>query len=224
MHLQHQYSKTRSVFAQQGYFVVAINPTGSTTFGQAFTDAIAGDWGGRPFIDLQKGWAYALEHYPEIDADRAVAAGASWGGYAINWIAGHQEEYGFKFKALVTHDGIFDTRFGGFVTEELFFFMHEFGGAPMDTETIKTAEKYNPANFVNKWHTPHLIIHGSKDYRLPETDGLAAFTALQLRNVRSRLVLFEGENHWVLAPGNSLQWHLEVFGWFHRFVSAEKFA
>ncbi|KAF8333551.1 alpha/beta-hydrolase [Cantharellus anzutake] len=206
------------VFAQQGYFVVAINPTGSTTFGQSFTDAIAKDWGGRPFIDLSRGYKHALRIFPEIDCERTVAAGASWGGFAINWIAGHQEKYGFNFKALITHDGIFDTRFGGYVTEELFFFMHEFGGPPYDPEVIKNAEQFNPANHVSKWNTPHLIIHGTKDYRLPITDALAGFTALQLKSVPSRLVVFEEENHWVLRPENSLRWHEEVFSWVHKYV------
>ncbi|KAG5648332.1 hypothetical protein DXG03_004904 [Asterophora parasitica] len=155
-----------NVFAQQGYFVIAINPTGSTTFGQAFTDAIAEDWGGRPFVDLQKGWKYALDKYPEIDADRAVAAGASWGGYAINWIQGHPE-FGFNFKALVGHDGVFDSNYNGYSTEELFFFNHEWGG------------RFSPSNFVHKWSTPQLLIHGSKDYRLPETESIGAFHALQ---------------------------------------------
>ncbi|KAG8785786.1 hypothetical protein FRC12_017181 [Ceratobasidium sp. 428] len=128
------------VFAQQGYFVVAINPTGSTTFGQVFTDAIAGDWGGKPFEDLRKGWKYVLDHYKEIDSERAVAAGASWGGYAINWIQGHPE-FGFNFKALVCHDGVFDTVYNGFATDELYFFNHDFGGPPWDARSRKTAEK-----------------------------------------------------------------------------------
>ncbi|KAG9094444.1 hypothetical protein FRC07_011302, partial [Ceratobasidium sp. 392] len=196
------------VFAQQGYFVVAINPTGSTTFGQEFTDAIAGDWGGKPFEDLRKGWKYVLDNYKEIDPERAVAAGASWGGYAINWIQGHPE-FGFNFKALVCHDGVFDTVYNGFATDELYFFNHDFGGPPWDARSRKTAEKFNPANFVSRWSTPQLIIHGSKDYRLAETEGLGAFNALQSRGVPSRIVIFPDENHWVLRPGNSLKWHYE---------------
>jgi len=206
-----------NVFAQQGYFVVAINPTGSTTFGQEFTDAIAEDWGGRPFVDLKKGWDYILAKYPEIDAARAVAAGASWGGYAINWIQGHPE-IGFGFKALVCHDGVFDSSYNGFSTDELFFFNHEFGGRPWDPIGKTLTEKFSPSNFVTNWSTPQLIIHGSKDYRLPDTEGISAFHALQQLGIPSRLVIFPDENHWVLKHGNSLKWHFEVFRWFDKFV------
>ncbi|ETW81653.1 serine peptidase S9 [Heterobasidion irregulare TC 32-1] len=201
-----------NIFAQQGYFTVAINPTGSTTFGQAFTDAIAGDWGGKPFVDLQQGFKYVLQQYPEIDPDRAAAAGASWGGYAINWIQGHPE-FGFNFKALVCHDGVFDATYNGYSTDELFFFNHEWGGRPWDDNAKKVLDKFNPTNFVHKWSTPQLVIHGSKDYRLPETDGIGAFHALRQRGVPSRLVIFPDENHWVLNHGNSLKWHYEVLRW-----------
>ncbi|KAE9387920.1 alpha/beta-hydrolase [Gymnopus androsaceus JB14] len=206
-----------NVFAQQGYFVVAINPTGSSTFGQAFTDAISGDWGGKPFVDLQKGWKHVLDTYPEIDSDRAVAAGASWGGYAINWIQGHPE-YNFGFKALVCHDGVFHTTYTGYATEELFFFNQDWHGRPWEKEAKELAEKYNPSNFVDKWSTPQLWIHGSKDYRLPETEGIGAFHAHQQLGIPSRLVIFPDENHWVLKHGNSLKWHYEVFRWFNEFV------
>jgi len=206
-----------NIFTQQGYFVIMINPTGSTTFGQEFTDAIAEDWGGKPFVDMQKGWKYALDVYPEIDPDRAVAAGASWGGYAINWIQGHPE-YGFNFKALVCHDGVFDSNYNGYSTDELFFFNHEWGGRPWDKKSKALSEKFSPSNFVNNWNTPQLLIHGSKDYRLPETESIGAFHALQQRGVRSRLVIFPDENHWVLNQGNSLKWHYEVFRWFDEFV------
>ncbi|EJC98931.1 alpha/beta-hydrolase [Fomitiporia mediterranea MF3/22] len=206
-----------NVFAQQGYFVVAINPTGSTTFGQAFTDAITKDWGGKPFVDLRKGWQFVLDKYPEIDAERAVAAGASWGGYAINWIQGHPD-YGFGFKALVCHDGVFDTPYNGFSTDELFFFNHDFGGPPWDSEAKPVVDKFSPSNFIQNWSTPQLIIHGSKDFRLPDTEGIGAWHALQTRGIPSRLVIFPDENHWVLNHGNSLKWHFEVFRWFDKFV------
>ncbi|EIN12412.1 alpha/beta-hydrolase [Punctularia strigosozonata HHB-11173 SS5] len=205
------------VFAQQGYFTVALNPTGSTTFGQEFTDAIAEDWGGKPFVDMIKGWKHVLDKYPEIDSDRAVAAGASWGGYAINWIQGHPE-YGFGFKALVGHDGVFDANYNGYSTDELFFFNHEWGGAPWQAKSKALSEKYSPSNFVANWSTPQLLIHGSKDYRLPETESIGAFHALQQKGIPSRLVIFPDENHWVLNHGNSLKWHYEVFRWFDEFV------
>ncbi|CCM03548.1 uncharacterized protein FIBRA_05684 [Fibroporia radiculosa] len=204
-----------NIFAQQGYVVIAMNPTGSTSFGQEFTDAISGDWGGRPFEDMQKGWAYVLKNYPEIDPDRAVAAGASWGGYAINWIQGHPE-FGFGFKALVCHDGVFSATYNGYSTDELFFFNNEWRGRPWDPEAKALLAKYDPTNFVHKWSTPMLVIHGSKDYRLPETDGIGAFHALQELGVPSRLVLFPDENHWVMNHANSLKWHYEVFRWFEK--------
>ncbi|KAF9013539.1 alpha/beta-hydrolase [Cyathus striatus] len=196
-----------NVFTQQGYFVIMINPTGSTTFGQEFTDAIAEDWGGKPFVDMIEGWKYALNKYTEIDPDRAVAAGASWGGYAINWIQGHPE-YGFNFKALVGHDGVFDSNYNGYSTDELFF--------AVGNQEQKTFRE--PANYVHKWSTPQLLVHGSKDYRLPETESIGAFHALQQLGVPSRLVVFPDENHWVLNHGNSLKWHYEVFRWFDQFV------
>ncbi|CAK5269924.1 unnamed protein product [Mycena citricolor] len=217
---EEQWSSTRwnpNIFAQQGYFVVAINPTGSTTFGQEFTDAITGDWGGKPFVDLRAGWQHVLDNYPQIDADRAVAAGASWGGYAINWIQGHPE-YGFNFKALVCHDGVFDSTYNGFTTEELYFFNHDWRGRPWDPEAKELLDKMSPHRFVDKWSTPQLLIHGSKDYRLAETESIGAFHALQQLGVPTRLVIFTTENHWVLNHGNSLKWHYEVFKWFDEFI------
>ncbi|KAI1793256.1 Alpha/Beta hydrolase protein [Ganoderma leucocontextum] len=207
-----------NIFAQQGYVVAAINPTGSTGFGQAFTDAISEDWGGKPFVDLQKGWKHVLEKYPEVDPDRAVAAGASYGGYAINWIQGHPE-FGFNFKALVCHDGAFGAQYHGYSTDELFFFNYEWGGRPWEPRAQEVIKKFDPINFVDKWETPMLIIHGSKDYRLPETDGIGAFHALQQRGVASRLVIFPDENHWVLNHQNSLKWHYEVFRWLGKYSS-----
>ncbi|KAH9941063.1 alpha/beta-hydrolase [Amylocystis lapponica] len=210
-----------NVFANQGYVTIAINPTGSTSFGQGMSHFSCEDWGGKPFVDLQKGWEYILKEYPEIDADRAVAGGASWGGYAINYIQGHPE-FGFGFKALVCHDGIFSAAYSGYATDELFFFNNEFGGRPWENKTQSLLAKYDPANFVDKWSTPMLVVHGSKDYRLPETDGISAFHALRERDVPSRLVIFPDENHWVLKPKNSLKWHYEVFRWFDKFVGTDE--
>ncbi|KAI0688887.1 alpha/beta-hydrolase [Earliella scabrosa] len=203
-----------NIFAQQGYFVVAINPTGSTSFGQEFTDAIKEDWGGKPFVDLQAGWKHVLENFPEVDPDRAVAAGASYGG----WIQGHPE-FGFNFKAMVCHDGAFATEYHGYSTDELFFFNYEWGGRPWEPRAKEVIKKFDPIHFVEKWSTPMLVIHGSKDYRLPETDGIGAFHALQQLGVPSRLVIFPDENHWVLNHQNSLKWHYEVFRWLAKYSS-----
>ncbi|KAF5382775.1 hypothetical protein D9615_002913 [Tricholomella constricta] len=196
-----------NVFAQQGYFVIMINPTGSTTFGQEFTDAIAEDWGGKPFVDMQKGWKYALDAYPE---SQPVRVGAD--------MQSSHPEYGFNFKALVAHDGVFDSNYNGYSTDELFFFNHEWGGRPWEKKSKALSEKFSPSNFVSNWNTPQLLIHGSKDYRLPDTESIGAFHALQQLGVRSRLVIFPDENHWVLNHGNSLKWHYEVFRWFDEFV------
>ncbi|CDO77798.1 hypothetical protein BN946_scf184667.g1 [Trametes cinnabarina] len=203
-----------NVFAQQGYVVIAINPTGSTSFGQDFTNAIKEDWGGKPFVDLQKGFKYILDNYPEasVDPDRAVAAGASYGGYAINWIQGHPE-YGFNFKALA-----FGAQSHGYSTDELFFFNYEWGGRPWEPRAREVIKKYDPINFVEKWSVPMLVIHGEKDYRLPVTDGIGAFHALQQLGVPSRLVVFPDENHWVLNHRNSLKWHYEVFRWLGKYA------
>ncbi|KAH7921310.1 alpha/beta-hydrolase [Leucogyrophana mollusca] len=212
-----------NVFANQGYFTVAINPTGSTSFGQNLTNAIKGDWGGKPFVDLRKGWQYILDTYPQVDPERAVAAGASWGGYAINWIQGNPE-FGFGFKALVCHDGashVFDSAYDSLSSDALGFFNREWGGRPWEDSSRVLHQKYSPSNTVSKWSTPELVIHGSKDYRLAETEGIAAFHALQQLGVPSRLVIFPDENHWVLKPGNSLQWHYEVFRWFDQFVGRD---
>ncbi|KAG1822832.1 Alpha/Beta hydrolase protein [Suillus subaureus] len=191
-----------NVFASQGYVVVAINPTGSTSFGQKFTDGINKNWGGRPIQDLLMGWKYILREYPEIDQNRTVAAGASYGGYAIKRLDPGNPELGFGFKALVCHDGVFDIAFNGYATDELFFFNHEWGGRPWDPAAIEASRKYSPAYTVAKWSTPQLTIHGSKDYRLPESDGIGVFHALQQLGVPSRLLIFPDENHWVLNAGN----------------------
>ncbi|KAJ7189840.1 Alpha/Beta hydrolase protein [Mycena pura] len=199
-----------NMFSQQGYFSIWMNPTGSTGFGGAFASAITRDWGGKPFVDMIAGFKYILESYPQIDPDRAVAAGASWGGYAVNWLQGHPE-YGFNFKALVGHDGVFDTRYASYTSDVLTFWRGDFGGVPWGETAQGVHQKFSPANYVSKWSTPMLLIHGSKDYRLPETESIGAFNALQQLGIPSRLVIFPDENH-------CLQWHYEVFKWLDQFV------
>ena len=200
-------------YAGQGYAVVMIDFHGSTGYGQAFTDAISGDWGGAPLVDLQKGWAAAQEKYAFLDGDRACALGASYGGYMINWIAGNwfDRRGNAPFKCLVNHDGVFDTRSMGYVTEELWFTEWENGGTPYDNP--KAYEKFNPVNHVSKWKVPMLVVQGEKDYRVPVDQGLSAFTALQRRGIESKLLYFPDENHWVLKPHNSVLWHDTVNAW-----------
>lgn len=203
-------------YAGAGYAAVFIDFHGSTGYGQAFTDSIARDWGGAPYEDLMKGLDAALAKYPFLDGTRVGALGASYGGYMINWIAGHTD----RFKALVCHDGIFDTRAAYFETEELWFAEWDMGGTPWDDP--EAFSKWNPAEHVKSWKTPMLVVHSSRDYRLPETQGFAAFTALQRRGIPSRFVSFPDENHWVLKPQNSLRWHQEVLGWLDQWVKSPK--
>jgi len=204
------------VFAGHGYAVVMVDFHGSTGYGQAFTDAIRGDWGGGPFQDLMSGLDAALAKYSWLDGSRVVALGASYGGYMINWINGHTD----RFKALVCHDGIFDTRMAYFDTEEVWFPEWEHQGTPWDKPDDYA--KWNPIEFVKNWKTPELVIHGGLDFRLPETHGFAAFTALQRRGIPSRFVEFPTENHWVLRPSNGKRWHAEVFAWIDRFALGKK--
>ncbi|ORZ15988.1 Alpha/Beta hydrolase protein [Lobosporangium transversale] len=147
-----------NVFANAGFVTVFFNPTGSTGYGQAFTDAINNNWGGSPYIDLIKGLDHVLETHPFIDQTRIAALGASYGGYMMNWFNGHTD----RFNCLVNHDGIFDTKNGFYTTEELYFPEHEYGGVPWDANAKKNYERWNPANFVQNWKTPTLVIHSDK--------------------------------------------------------------
>lgn len=204
-------------YAGAGYAVVFVDFHGSPGYGQAFTDSISQDWGGKPLVDLQKGLAAALEKYPWLDADRTCALGASYGGYMINWIAGNWNE---PFKCLVNHDGIFDSRAMGYSTEELWFDEWEHGGPVY--EVPENYEKFNPANHVTEWSKPMLVIHGEQDFRVPDTQGISTFTALQRRGIPSRLLFFPNENHWVLKPANSVQWHQEVLKWLAQWTGEAK--
>ena len=200
-------------YAGQGFAAVMIDFHGSTGYGQDFTDSISGDWGGKPLKDLQLGLAAATEKYALLDEDRVCALGASYGGYMINWIAGKWSD---RFDCLVNHDGVFDNRSMYYTTEELWFPEWEHGGPYYERE--ETYEKYNPVNYVDNWQTPMLVIHGELDYRVPVTQGIGAFTALQRQGIESRFVYFPDENHWVLKPHNSIKWHNEVNAWLHRFL------
>ncbi len=200
-------------YAARGYAVVTVDFHGSTGYGQAFTDSIRNDWGGKPLEDLQKGLDAALGRYAFLDSSRMCALGASYGGYMINWIAGNWSD---RFKCLVNHDGIFDTRMGYYDTEEVWFPEWEHAGTPWGKP--ENYEKHNPADFVGKWKTPMLVIHGGKDFRVVETQGLATFTALQRKGIPSQLLYFPDENHWVLKPGNSQKWHETVFAWLDRWT------
>jgi dipeptidyl aminopeptidase/acylaminoacyl peptidase len=197
------------LFTAPGYAAVSVDFHGSTGYGQAFQDAIHQNWGGWPLEDLQKGLAYITAHDPQLEANNACALGGSYGGYMMNWIEGNWPD---RFKCIVQHDGVFDARAMAYETEELWFDEWEHGGHPY-YETPQEFEKWNPVNYVQNWKTPQLVITSENDFRIPYTQGIAAFTALQRRNIPSRLLEFPDESHWVLKPKNSVQWYHEVFGW-----------
>ncbi len=204
------------IYACHGYATVMIDFHGSTGYGQAFTDAINGDWGGAPYIDLMTGLNWVLAHEPWIDGDRMAALGASFGGYMINWIQGHTG----RFKALVCHDGNLDETMAYYDTEELWFPEWEHGGTPW--KNPEGYSKDSPIRFVANFRTPELVVHGAKDYRVVDTQGLATFNALQRLGVPSRLLYFPDENHWVLKPQNSIQWHHVVLDWIDRWTGTKK--
>jgi dipeptidyl aminopeptidase/acylaminoacyl peptidase len=205
---QWSYRWNPQVFAGAGYGVVFIDFHGSPGYGQAFTDSINQDWGGKPLEDLQKGLAAALVRYPWLDGERVCALGASYGGFMIDWIAGR---WPTRFRCLVSHDGVFDQRSMYYSTEELWFPEWENGGPYYGKP--QNYERFNPADYVSEWRTPMLVIHSGEDFRVPLSQGLGAFTALQRRGIESRLLYFPDENHWVLKPANSIEWYHTVLGW-----------
>ena len=202
------YRWNAEALAGGGYAVVLIDFHGSPGYGQAFTDSISKDWGGKPLVDLQKGLAAAIAQYNWLDGERACALGASYGGFMMNWIEGNWPD---RFRCIVNHDGVFDQRMMYYSTEELWFAEWENGG--VQYEHPENFEKFNPVDFVSRWHTPMLVIHSEQDFRIPYSQGIGAFTALQRRNIESRLLEFPDENHWVLKPANSVLWYHTVMGW-----------
>ena len=202
------------MFAAKGYVVFAINFHGSTGYGQAFTDAVSKNWGGAPYQDILMGTDWVFKHYSFIDTNRVGAAGASYGGFMINWIAGDKH----PFKCLVSHDGVYEQVSMYGATEELWFPEWEFNGKPWDE--VSLYQKWNPAKpeRVRRFHTPMLIIHGEHDYRVPYTQGLQIFTALQRRGVKSRLLFFPDEDHFVTKPQNAKLWWKTVHQWFKEFL------
>ena len=202
------YRWNAEAIAAGGYAVVMIDFHGSPGYGQAFTDSISKDWGGKPLVDLKKGLDAAISQYNWLDGDRACALGASYGGFMMNWIEGNWSD---RFRCIVNHDGVFDQRTMYYETEELWFMEWENGGTQY--EHPENYEKFNPVDFVSKWQTPMLIIHSEQDFRIPYPQGLGAFTALQRRGIESKLLVFPDENHWVLKPANSVLWYHTVMGW-----------
>ena len=200
------------VFAAAGFVVVMPNPRGSTGYGQRFTDEINQDWGGRVFDDLMA-VADSVESLPYADGNRMAAAGGSFGGYMANWILGRTQ----RFRALVSHAGVYDLRSMAGETEELWFPIWEFGGMPWDNPEVYA--RWSPSYYVKEFRTPTLVIHGELDYRVPVGQGLQLFTALQMRKVPSKLLLFPDEGHWILKPQNSVLWYESFLGWITEWTS-----
>ena len=203
-------------YAGAGYGVVMVDFHGSTGYGQAFCDAIRGDWGGKPLEDLKKGLAAALNRFTWMDGGKVGALGASYGAFMVNWIAGN---WPGPFKCLVSHDGNLDERAAYYNTEELWFPEWDHVGTPWDNP--QSYEKHNPTNYVKNWKDPMLVIHGGQDFRIVDAQGIATFTALQRRGIPSRFLYFPDENHFVLKPANSILWHETVIGWLDKWLKGK---
>lgn len=207
------------MFASGGYGLVIINPTGSTGYGQKLTDGVSKDWGGKVYTDLMKGLDAALASNTWMDSTRMAAAGGSFGGYMVNWMAGHTN----RFKAFVSHAGVFNLEAMNGATEEQWFVEGEFGGPWWNAQAMATQyRKFSPHLFAKKFKTPTLVIHGELDYRVPYTEGLSLFTALQRQGVESRMLVYPDEGHWILKPQNSQLWYKEVHGWLGKYLGGPK--
>jgi dipeptidyl aminopeptidase/acylaminoacyl peptidase len=206
------YRWNAQVFAGAGYVVVMPNPRGSTGYGQKFIDEINNDWGGRAFDDIMAVADHIVGNIPYADSSKMAAAGGSYGGYMIDWILGHTQ----RFKALVSHDGVYDLKSEFGATEELWFPLWEYSGTPWDKP--ESYGKWSPSAFVREFHTPTLVIHGEQDFRVPYNQALELFTALQMQKVPSKLLLFPDEGHWVLKPQNSVLWYKTFIEWIDSWV------
>jgi len=208
------YRWNAELFAANGYAVIEINPSGSTGYGQRFVEAVSGDWGGKPYVDLMRGLDYALAHYSFIDRDRTCVLGASYGGYMTNWIITHNN----RFKCAVSHDGMFNTESAYGSTEEIYFNEWEFRGTPWTNRPLY--RKWSPHLFVTNIKTPTLVVHSQLDYRLDLSEGLQLFTTLQRLKVPSKMLYFPDEGHWVLKPQNSQLWYKTVNDWVDQWTAA----
>ena len=200
------YRWNTQTFAAAGYVVVMPNPRGSIGYGQKFTDDINQDWGGKPYTDIMAVTDY-VSKLPYVDPDRMAAAGGSYGGYMVNWILGHTD----RFKALVSHAGVYDTRTDAESTDELWSDMWDFGGMPSDNPDVY--DKWSPSHFAKSFKTPTLVIAGEQDYRDVYTQSLQLFTALQVAKVPSQLLEFPDEGHWIQKPRNSALWYKTFLDW-----------
>ena len=200
------------VFAGAGFVVVMPNPRGSTGYGQKFIDDINADWGGRPYDDIMAVADYVVK-LPYADPDKMAAAGGSYGGYMVDWILGHTQ----RFKALVSHAGVFDLRSMFGATEELWFPLWEFRGAPWDNPDLYA--KFSPGSYAKDFRTPTLVVGGELDFRVPYTQALQLYTSLQQQKVPSKLLIYPDEGHWVLKPQNSVLWYKTFIDWVTEWVN-----
>lgn len=206
------------VFANAGYVVFTPNPRGSTGYGQQFVNEISGDWGGKAYVDIMNGVADVLRRNPYLDRNRIGAAGASYGGYMINWILGHNNDPRFRFKVLVSHDGVYNIESMYGATEELWFPEWEFKGTPWSNPAMYS--RWSPNKFVQNFNTPILIIHSELDYRVPLGEGMQLFTAVQRKGIDSKFLSFPDEGHWVLKPQNSDLWYHTVLDWLDKYLQS----
>ena len=203
-----------ALWAAQGWIVAAPNPRGSTGFGQTFVDEISQDWGGKVMVDLEAVFD-AVTKLPYVDASKQGVAGASYGGYAVNWLIAH----GNRFKAAVSHDGVFNLESMALATEELWFTEWEFGGPATSAKAREQFAKWSPHRFAERIKTPTLIITNELDYRVPVDQGFQMFTALRRDGTPSEMLVFPDEGHWVLGALNSKLWHETVFGWMKKYLA-----
>ena len=202
------------MFANAGYVVFMPNQRGSTGYGQKFVDEVSADWGGKAAVDITNGVVEVLKKNPYLDKNRIGAAGASYGGYMVDWLLGHNNDPRFKFKAFVSHAGVYNLESMAATTEELWFVKYEFKGMPWENAT--NYNKWSPHKFAANFKTPTLVTQGEIDYRVPVDQSLQLYTALQLNNTPSKLIIFPDEGHWIMKPQNSEFWYGEVLSWFEK--------
>jgi dipeptidyl aminopeptidase/acylaminoacyl peptidase len=208
------YRWNMQLFAAPGYVVIAPNFHGSTGFGVKFMDTIKGDWGGAPYEDQMKAVDAALA-WPYVDTTRVAAAGASYGGYMANWVAGHTD----RFRTIVNHDGLFDLLTALYSADLIGGIDKEFKGTAYDNQ--KALIDAAPITFAKNFKTPMLVIHGEKDYRVDPSNGYATFQVLQAMGIPSKLILFPEENHWILKPGDGIFWYKQVLGWLDQWLKPD---
>ena len=211
------YRTEYALFSGADYAVFFCNPRGSTGYGQEFCDGIRGDWGGKVIEDIRSGVSYVLENYPWVDGDRVGAWGGSYGGFVCNWLQGHNEDG--MFSVLVSHAGEADQWSAYGSTEELWFPEWELLGTPWDNPDLY--DELSPIRYAKSFSTPHLIIHGELDYRVPITGGEQMFTALQRQGVPSKMIRFPDEDHWIQRPQNNAFWYESILDWFDQWLKRD---